>query len=723
MTPKEVRNRKTARRTQQNRIKTGFILILIMSAVLLFFIVRFGYIAASGHVGAVDLSEKTKQIYQQDNVLRARRGTIYDTNANILAEDSNVYILYAVLDKKSVSAAGKPLYVTDKNKTAQVLSQYISLPADKILQFLSQKNYQVEFGSAGRNLSLDTKQKIEAAKLPGIFFTDTPSRMYPNGTFASHIVGLAQLADTKTADNISTKQLTGILGIEKYFNKALTGKNGSQISKRDSYGYNIPGSKTVTKQAVNGSDIYLSLDARLQSYLEQLMQNVQDKYQPKKMDAVLMNAKTGKIVAATQRPTFNAATKKGLGDLWRDSLVEDTYEPGSVFKLLTLSAAIDSGHYNPNATYQSGSVTIGDLTIHDWNNSGWGTIPFSEVIPRSSNTGAVAIERSMGADIWQQYLNRFHVGQKTGITLPGEASGSIQFKTPLDRAVTSFGQGIDVTVMQMMSYLSAIANGGKMLQPQIIDKTINSQGKVTNYPTKVLGQPITADTAKQVIAAMRDVVEKDYGTGSVFKIDGYENQIAVKTGTAQIAGDDGKYLTGSENYIFSVGGIAPADDPEYVLYLTVQQPDLTDTSAEKIMSEIFNPLMKRALKYRTTSANLDENAIKMPKLTGLTTAEAAKTAQEKGLTVAQVGQGAKIVQQLPAADEKVIAKQRIVLLTEGAMTMPNVVGWSKNDVLKLAEITGCQFKFSGTGYVTSQSLNAGEVLTTNKTITVKLAGP
>lgn len=724
MSKKHFQKKQKNRRTLRNRAMIGLILIVLMSAVLLFFVGRFAYIAASGHAGQVDLTKKTQQQYRQQHTIKARRGTIYDSNDDVLAEDSNVYTLYAVLDKSHVDQHGKPLYVKDKDKTASVLSHYLSLSQATIMKYLRQKNFQVEFGSAGQNLSLATKKAIEAEKLPGINFEEIPSRLYPNGTFASHLVGLAQLKASKDdKDQSSTSQLQGILGIEKYFNQMLAGKNGHQTTKTDSFGYELPGSQVTTKAAEDGADIYLTLDSRLQSYLEQLLQAEQEEFQPKQLNAVLMNAKTGKILAASQRPTFNAATKKGLTSTWRDSLVEDTYEPGSVFKLLTIAAAIDAGTYTPNATYQSGSVEVDGTTIRDWNTYGWGRIPFSQVIPRSSNTGTVAIEQQMGSDVWKNYLDRFKFGEKTGITLPGEVNGDIQFKTAVDRATTSFGQGLRVTAMQMMSYLSAIANDGQMLQPQIVSKTVSNSGKTKKYQPQVLANPISADTAKQVRDLMKQVVDAEYGTGKAFKIPGYDQQIAVKTGTAQIIGDKGQYLTGEHDYIYSVAGMAPADDPEYIFYFTVQQPQKMDVGESEMLAKVFNPLMKRALRFQGTRVDTDENAIKMPQLIGKTTTTAKKAAKAKGLTLVQVGQGSKVVQQLPTVNSKVIHGQKMVVLTEGAMTMPNVVGWSKNDVLKLAEITGCDFKLSGSGYVKKQSLTAGKVLSTKETVTITLTEP
>lgn len=719
-------NHQKSRRTRRNRVIVGLILIVAMSAVLLLFISRFAYIATSGHVGSVDLTKKTEQKYSQNQVLLAKRGTIYDASGNIIAEDSNVYSVYAILDKKYNDTNGKPLHVTNKKKTAKALSKYLPLSSKKILSYLNKKNqFQVEFGSAGKNLSLNTKKKIEAENLPGIQFTDTASRLYPNGTFASHIVGLAQLsnneekADTTTDD--SDEKLTGILGIEKYFNNILTGTNGVQVSKRDTFGYEIPNSKEVTKKPKNGSSVYLTLDSRLQGYLEQLMQNVQDKYKPVKLTAVLMNAKNGKIIAASQRPTFNAATKKGIGSMWRDSLVEDTFEPGSAFKLLTVSAAIDAGTYKPDEYFQSGSVKVDDRTIYDWDKAGWGWIPYSQAIPRSSNTGLVNIEQQLGAKKYAEYLKKYHVGEKTGITLPGEVSGNLNLKSKVSQATTSFGQGVDVTVIQMMQYLTAIANNGKMVQPQIVDHTISSSGNVKNYSTKVVDHPIKASTAKKVRKLMEQVVYSDYGTGKAYQIPGY--RIAAKTGTAQIAGSDGNYLTGSSNYVFSVAGMAPAKNPKYILYITMQQPKNMTEADSLIMSSIFNPLMKRALDASSTTENLNKNSISMPKLTDTTMSSAKSKLKELGLTASQVGSGSKVVQQLPSAGEKVIKNQRVVLLTEGAMTMPDVKGWSKNDALKLAEITGRDFKLSGTGYVTSQSLKAGSIIPSDGTVTIKLKEP
>ncbi|ERL66473.1 hypothetical protein L248_0152 [Schleiferilactobacillus shenzhenensis LY-73] len=705
---------------------------MLLATALFFFgavVFRFFNITISGQVDGVKLADRTRRQYTRETVLKAKRGTIYASNGDVIAEDSNVYTLYAIIDHDYVDLAGKPLYVTDKKKTAQVLSQYLSLSASQIEKILNpaanpktkKKPFQVELGNAGKNIDLATKKEIDKQHLSGINFRAQPSRLYPNGTFASHVIGIAQLKNPKENASDSDAQLTGVMGIEKYFNTQLSGINGRQQIQTDANGYELPLSKVVTKKAKDGDSLTLTIDARLQNNLETLMQNVQDKYQPVGMNAILMNAKTGAILAASQRPTFDASTMKGLGSVWRDTLVEDAYEPGSVMKVLSMAAVVDSGHYDPNATYQSGAVTLDGSTVRDWNYSGWGTIPYSQVLTRSSNVGMVHLEELMGAATWKKYLTRFHMGEKTGITLPGEVSGMYQFGRAIDQANTSFGQAINVTAVQMMQAFSAVANGGKMVQPQIVSKIKNPlTGKTKTYQPKVVGQPISAATAANVLGQMRTVVNnKEIGTGAAYQLPGVD--LAVKTGTAQIANPKGGgYLTGDSNYIFSVVGMAPASNPQYILYITMQQPKKMTAPAETILASIFKPMMTRVLSYGAQGSTAATKQVTMPNVTNQTTAEAKAALANAGLTPVLVGSGTHIVQQLPAANSHVLAGQRAVLLTDGAALMPSVTGWSKNDILKLAQITGIQVNFTGTGYAVAQSLPANSVITTNSTVSVTL---
>lgn len=708
-------------KARRNHYIVGFFIVIVTAFSFIVFTQRFSSIATSKSYHGVNLAERTRQKYQSVDQVNARRGDILDSNGDMIAGNSSIYNIAAILSKKSKTADGKPDYVQNKKETAEKLSKYLPLSKKQILDYLTPKNkkqYQVELGPEGRNLSIEIKNKIAALKLPGIKFEEYPSRAYPNGIFATNQVGITKQDDSSDPNT----NISGLMGIEKYFNDILAGKDGKKITKIDSQGNELPGSQVVEKQAENGSNIYLTLDSKIQQYVEILSQRVQDKYQPKNLQVLVMDSKTGQIKAASQRPTFNPSTGKGMSDSWRDTLVEDQFEPGSVMKILTLSAAIDSGNYNGNELYKSGAVEVGGRTISDWNNVGWGYIPESEAFPRSSNTGMVHLEQQMGADTWMKYMKKFKIGEKTGIELPDEVAGGISYKHDSDQAMTSFGQSVNVNTIQMLQAFSAVANNGQMIKPQIVDKIVDpSTGKTTKkYKTQVVGNPISADTAKQVRKQMRRVVTEEYGTGIVYKVPGVK--VGVKTGTAQIAGSGG-YLTGSSNYIFSVAGMIPYNKPKYIVYITMKQPQIMSTAAEKMISEIFNPLVKRLMTQDDDSGqNVEAGSqyVDMPNFLNSSVASAQKKIKKLDLQSGIVGTGDKIVQQSPSSGEKVMPGQRIVMLTNGAMTMPDLTGWSKNDVLKFADITGRTVVTSGDGYVTGQSIKPGKIINDSGKIKVTL---
>lgn len=700
------------------RFTVGRFLQLAVALVFLVFTARFLYIGISKTVNGQNLSQRTKQLYQRNEVIKASRGTIYDRNGLTIAEDSHVYSIYAILDKSSINYKNKPEYVVNKTETAEKLAKVLPMSASKIYKYLTPKKkvFQVQFGTGGSGLTLKQKKKIEAMKLPGIKFIETPSRLYPNGNFASHIVGLAQPEyDKKTKDQV----LVGTMGIEAYFNKTLSGTDGYRISSVDASNYQSPNASQIYKPVKNGNNLYLTLDSQLQSYLETKLTAVQKAYSPTSITAVVEDIKTGKILAASQRPTFNPQTKKGLTKSYRDILVQDTYEPGSVFKVLSFAAAVNSGNYNPNEYYRSGSVTVGGSTIHDWLTSGWGTIPFSQAFERSSNTGFVKLEQKMGAKTWKKYLNKFHIAKKTGVTLPGEQAGSIAFGTSVDQAVTAFGQGVNVNVMQMMQAYSSLANNGQMVKPQLVNKITNSDGKtVSGYQVKKVGTPIyTAKTRKVILANMRKVLNKQSGTGSAYKIGNAD--IGVKTGTAQIANPNGGgYLKGDNNYIFSVVGVYPTKNPRYCIYLTMKQPHLGGTSAEKILASIFKPMMRRIISI--AKSDTSSIAVAVPSFRQKTYAKAQATAKKLGITLVKVGSGNQVIDQGIKKGEKIESGSKVFVDTGGKIKCPDMTNWTLSDLHQFASLANVKLKTSGSGHVVSQSITKGTELSSGKVIKVRL---
>ncbi len=701
---------------QKNRKNMTRCMVGLTGFMFLVFVFRFSMIMITKQVNGENLSEHVNNLYTRSSILAAKRGTIYDIGGNPIALDATSYSLVAVLTDEWSEDKENPNHVVDKEKTAEVLANYISMSKEEILATLSQADLkQVEFGTAGTNLNYATKAQIEAENLPGITFEETPSRLYPNGVFASHLVGYAQ--STAEEDEEATnknKKLLGMMGIEALYDDQLNGTDGEITYQEDSNGYVIPGTQVEEQTPVEGSNLYLTIDSRLQIYLESLMTQVYAEANPESMTAMLVDPNTGDILAASQRPTFNATTKEGIDDKWQNLLVEDTYEPGSTFKILTLAAAVNEGVFSPFATYESGSIALEGGTINDYNLKGWGTISYIEGLARSSNVAFVKLVQAIGYDKWEAYMKAFGIGQSTDSGLENEATGNYSYTYPLEKANTAFGQGVTVTPFQLMQAFTAIANDGKMMKLQYLDKIENpNTEKVTVVEPEELGSPITKETADLVLTYLKEVVYNEHGSGQSYKIENAE--IAAKTGTAEVVDSStGKYYTGYKNYLYSVVGFAPAENPSYILYLTMKRPaNLESLDGAHYLSEIFNPFMTRAIQYDNLDSEVtgDINQSAMPEVTNLTKEEALNVLKENGYTdIGVVGSGSRIVQQYPYVGTNTLSNQKVILMTEGAMTMPDVYGWSKDDVMKVAEIAGVSFQFEGEGYVVFQSVDVGSAL-------------
>lgn len=605
-----------------NRRNVGIILFSTSIIIFLLFAVRFIYIIGVGKVGSESLDKKRQDLYQGSSVIKAKRGTIYDRNGQPIAEDATSYSLYAELGKDYIGLNNKKLYVQkkDHDKIAEVLHKYAGIDKELTLEQLSKeikknengKYYgSTEFGSKGKNLSLETKTKIEKeleeAGVPGIYFTEHPDRMYPNGKFASYIVGYAQ---PENSDEENSK-LTGEkgMGIENAYDDILKGKDGYKYFQKDSKGNELPGSVIVDKKAVDGKDIYTTLDSNLQLRMEEVMDDVFSKSEPENMTAVLMSAKKGEILAASQRPTFDPQTKKGLykeddqpDPVWQNMLIETPFEPGSTMKVFTAAAAIDSGNLNENETFESGKIQVYDTPISDWKPEGKGTLTYRQALAWSSNVGMVHLEQKMGTT-WQEYLNKFGFGKSTESGLPLEGTGNIRDKNPVDTAMSAFGQAIGVTNFQMMQGFTAIANKGTMLKPQYIKKITSEDGKEEKvFGPQEVGKPIKESTADKTLDFMKDTVEDPiYGTGyGTYGIDGVS--VSAKTGTAQIF-ENGQVLTGPNDYLYSVVQIAPTENPEYIMYVTLRKPKIIgEQSAAELVAEVSNSMLKHAFKVDVSNS-------------------------------------------------------------------------------------------------------------------------
>ncbi|HFM7423997.1 TPA: penicillin-binding transpeptidase domain-containing protein [Enterococcus faecium] len=703
-----------------NRKKVGIILFATSIGLFFLFAVRFSYIVIGGHVAGTSLAEKTKQLYQGSEVVKAKRGTIYDRNGVSLAEDASSYSIKAILSK-TYTSGDKKLYVEEKNfdKIAEILHKNLSIDKKDALNILEdgakKELYQVEFGSYGKNISQETKQNIEADMkkegVAGLYFVDHQARMYPNGVFSSHFIGYA-------VPDKDENGLVGKLGLESAYNDILSGKDGKIIYQKDNFQNPLPGTVAEEEKAVDGQDIYTTLDSRLQSYLETLMDQVNEEYQPEELTAVLMKAKTGEILAMGQRPTFNPETMEGLTGkdaIWRNFLVQDSYEPGSTMKVFTTAAAIEEGEFNENETFQSGKIQVEDATINDHDFGEKGVLTMRQALSWSSNVGMVILEQRLGGR-WYNYLQKLGFGQSTHSGLDDEVNGALPTLNIVDRAMSAYGQAVGVTNFQMMKAFTSIANNGTMIQPRYISKVVDPQtGEERTTQTEVLGQPFSKETTEKVREYMRDVVESEnYGSAyGVYSVPGYN--VSAKNGTAQIASDTGGYQTGDTAYLYSIVEMVPSEDPDYVLYLTMKHPKTYDRMA---LAKIANPLMKRAMDFKETEEDSDTETktekVSVADYRNLEADVAAADAQKSGLQPVVIGNGKKVQKQSTANGDQLISGEKLILYTGGDKLMPDVTGWSKADIMKLGKILGIEVSFDGDGYCVKQELAPYEKITEDK---------
>ncbi|MFK5709023.1 penicillin-binding protein [Lysinibacillus sp. IITD104] len=712
------------------RFQWGAFLLLIFYGGLFFLLfTRMVTLQATGEVEGQELAARAAAKYGKESVITANRGKIYDQNGQVIAEDTLSYRMIAIVSEKATTDPKNPRHVVDSEKTAKVLAKYIPAMKDKEDEIVKKLNnryrsdgeplYQVEFGSAGRGISHEVMSKIKEEKLPGILFVSDLKRYYPNGVFASHLIGYALKKDNEDG-TVTTK---GEMGLEYTYDKELTGVNGKVEYETDAFRYLLPNSEKMITPAKNGDDIYLTLDKTIQSFLEEAMTKVEQEYNPESMTAVVADPKTGKILAMSQRPTFNPETRESQNMKWLNEVIEETIEPGSTMKTFTLASAIDTGKWTPNDWFMSGSYTVFDRTIRDHNRYGWGPITYLEGFQRSANTGMAHLLTKIGDDVFIDYLDRFGFGHKTGIDLPNEAAGTILSKYPIQRVTTTYGQGSTVTPIQLIQAMTAIANDGKMMQPYVIDRIVDSStGKIIqNHEPVEKGQPIKADTAKQVREILASTLTSKHGTAKDFILEDYE--VAGKTGTAQIPKASGGYL--SNQYLYSFLGLAPVDDPQLIVYVSVKKPKLNNELGSVPVSKVFNPVMLNSLKH--LNINPDDvqhvNKVSIQDYTGQSSEAVEVELANDGLQPIVVGSGGKIIEQYPTNTQKLVKGSFVFLKTEGEITLPDFTNWSLRNLLVFKSMTGLEMEIFGEGFVASQSVSAGTVITDSSPIVVKLKTP
>lgn len=696
---------------------------IIIVSLLLFglMIVRVLQLALSKEIDGVNLKELASQRTTKTEVLSAKRGNIYSADGDILAQNVSSYKIIAYLDEKRTTNEKKPQHVVDKEKTATELAPILGMEKEEILYYLNKENlYQTEFGAKGKNLTELTKQKIELLNLPGIDFIESFQRYYPKGDFASYTVGYAK---SKIDESSSTENIVGEMGIEKQYDKLLKGEDGYISYQKDLRGYKIADTDVWTKEAIQGKDVYLTLESNIQFFLEQAIDNADANYDFEWFTITIADAKTGAILGTATSPSFDPNTRNITNYL--DMLVASPYEPGSTMKTFTYMAAMENGVYDGNETYQSGVYYTTDGTqIGDWNRNGWGTLTFDKGYAMSSNVAVInMINRHMDSMMLRQYFKKLGFGKKTGISLPNESAGKIAFKYETEIYNAGFGQGITTTPIQNIQAMTSLTNDGILLKPYIVSKIVDpTTGEVILENSRKESERVAStSTVEKMLKLMDDCVNGAGNTGSGYKIE--SGELIGKTGTAQIANENGGgYLNGKEDIISSFAGIYPKSDPEYIIYASIKRP--TNGSQKPISNAIKEIISNLSKYYGTEEINTEEALVKeyqLPNFINKETATASASLEKEGIPYNVIGTGSKVIKQYPEKNDIISNEDTVYLITNDKnIQVPNVVGLSSKVASDLLQKLGIKVVLEGVGYVTSQSIPESTLITEGLEITLTL---
>ena len=710
------------KKRKKNNIRYSKIVIFTSLFLFVCMIGRVIQLGLAKEIDGINLKELASKRTTATEVLSAERGSIYTSDGEALAQNVSSYKLIAYLDKKRTTNKNNPQHVVDKEKTAKALAPILGMDEEEILKYLSKEGvYQTEFGSKGKGLSELTKNKIEELNLPGIDFVESFKRYYPKGDFASYTIGYAK---AETNEETGEENIVGEMGIEKYYDKILKGEDGYVEYQKDLQGYKIADTPERRKEASQGKDIYLTIDSQIQFFVEQALNNADVDYDWEWFNITIMDAETGALLATATSPSFDPNIRNITNYL--DPMVSSPYEPGSTMKTFTYMAAMENGVYNGAETYLSGVYTTTDGTqIGDWDRNGWGTITYDKGYAMSSNVGVInLINRHMTSSMLREYFKKLGFGRKTGISLPNEEAGKLDFKYETEIYNAGFGQGITTTPIQNVKAMTALTNDGMLLEPFIVKKIVDPDTNQTILKNKrtEIERVASTETVQKMIQLMDDCVNGIGNTGSGFKIP--SGELIGKTGTAQIAAENGGgYLNGKEDIISSFAGIYPKSEPKLIIYASVKRPSF---GSQKPLSNAIKEIVNNASKYYgnddSTTTQIDITEYQVPSFINQKLESVKTTLASQEITYQVIGNGDKVIKQYPERNDKITNQDTIYLITNDTnLTIPNVVGLSSKVANNLLSLLGVKVKLEGVGYVTNQNIAENTPITNGMEITLTLS--
>ncbi len=630
-------------------VKKRIVAVFLFAFFLLFVIVfRLGYVQ---FVIGDKLHAEANDLWTRDIAFAPERGKILDTEGKALAENVTAPTVVIV-----------PRQVLDPQATAEKLAKVLQAPVDDVHATITKQASSVTIRPQGIKISEEAEEAIRLLNLPGVYLAKDSKRHYPEGTALSHVLGFAGI------DN------QGLMGLESFYDDKLNGKAGSLSFYSDAKGKRMDTLADKYYPPQDGLHLKTTIHSEVQAIMERELDLAVLQYNPDGAMAIAVNPKTGGVLGMTTRPNFHPENYQEVdAEIFDRNLpIWSTYEPGSTFKIITLAAALEEKvvDLEKDVFHDDGDINVAGTEIHCWKRGGHGHQTYLEVVQNSCNPGFVTLGQKLGTERLYSYIDDFGFGTKTGVDLQGEGTGILfnpEDVGPLELATTAFGQGVSVTPIQQVMAVTAAVNGGYLYEPYIADEWIDpvTEKVVEKTEPNLKQQVISKETSKELRSALESVVAQ--GTGRPAYVEGY--RVGGKTGTAQKVGPDGRYM--QNNYIVSFIGFAPADNPEIVVYVAVDNPKNTSQFGGVVAAPIVGTIIEDSLSVMGVEKRQDgmekkyqwpeEPLVEVPDLVGLSPEELTEYLLDLSIDVN--GSGKKIIDQEPKAGEKVEqgAKIRIFL--------------------------------------------------------------
>ncbi len=708
--------------------------LVVWTIVVVFFILilRLSYIMI---VKRDEYSSRAEEQWTSEVSIDARRGRILDRNGVELAVSANVYRVD--FDLNSVRQYLKNNSLTNADIAGKI-ADAVGMEENKVMEKLETKLASgANAGSATliRRIEKESADKVNNLNIDGVIVSPDTKRYYPKGEFLAHVLG---------STNVDGQGLTGV---ELQYNEYLSGVPGVRISEIERNEENLSYTISNFTEPIDGKDVTLTTDSKIQAITEKVAEKGLVDNQAKRVSIMVMNPNNGEILAMVNKPDFDPNNAfdgfedfsgetdgEKLQKMWRNSLVNDTFEPGSIFKVVTMVTALEEGIASESDTFEcGGSLQVGSHTIKCWKTSGHGSQILPQILQNSCNVGFMKLGEKIGKETLNEYIKKLGFGKTTGIDLPGEASGIVKKTesiTESDLATISFGQTNTVTAIQYMQAFNALANGGSLIQPHILKEVSHYD----NTGTKIVDETFEPVISKNVLSAestatLRDYLERTVNEGGSNKsyIEGYH--IGGKTGTAQkVNSVTGGYESGK--YISSMAAMAPIDSPEITAFISIDEPSNGAYYAGVVTAPLMKILLTDIFNYMDSEFSEDYNAVArdilIPEIRGKSIEEAKKILKDVNLEYNIEGSGESVTNTQPYPGYTVKEGTKITIYTGDAVdnnkvSMPDLTGFSVTSAEDVLDNLGIKYILEGDGFVIDQSIPAGEVITTGSNVRLTLS--